>query len=549
MTSPHLRFRISPPSDSPPSLEAARPQHRSRCTPSTVPVPHALVFLLLTACIEPSESAPNARSVDLHQPCWEDTDCREDLHHCRNGLCEVLEVQDSAPASPHRDAAFGAGLQNLCGGRDRLDGVPGSPCATGCDLGIPVWQCGEGNEHVFCGFSSEHAHLNRCGGTACLLADDQPIGDDPVVIAAPGDPCGECGRYACDGLDALRCIPVGINACGGCAPLALPEGISAPLIEPGEPCGRDPTELCGHLECNGVDLHCMDDAGFNECGRCPATPNERLELTGGDPIDEEDPAVAGPCRTHDGRDGKWQCLPDGRALECVANQDRWNMCGGIAALEGQPGLPCGLCGYIWQCDGEDSVQCVEPANPVQTCTCEEEFAGLPCRLEDDQCCLRNDNWIEGCRADNHVQECTADGTPICATTPGGSIYEDLDRSLSIRCGPDCLDCTVLLPDTPHGQPVCRGDRCGLLCDPGACHVIEGEDERCERRVELCGNGIDDDCDNAIDEPPESPLCNSCDGDLPLQPRCEPDTGGWSCAPCHLPEDAGAPPLPEGHPQP
>lgn len=524
---------------------------------------HLLAWLVLPACNQPTEHVPLPHSVDLHGDCWEDTDCREHLH-CVNGSCEALTPADGATAPPHRDEVSEASPRNECGGRSILDHPPGTPCAPGCELGVPIWQCGEGNEHVFCGFAPEDAHLNRCGGTACLLGSGGSRRGNDVAVAAPGDPCGECGRYVCDGLDALRCAPGNTNACGGCEPLALPRGISAPLIAPGEPCGHHPLAHCGWLECDGVVLRCADDAGVNACGRCREEPDEQLDLIGGRPLGEQF-TIGDSCRTDDGRSGTWRCLPDGRAAECIADGYWDNGCDGTSPLDGYPGQPCGPCGKIWDCDGTERVECVQPPVPPPTCTCEEESAGLPCPPQQDRCCRRGERWLPGCSPEVHVQECTDGGTAICATMPGGSNYESLDFSLSDRCGPDCVDCTAVFGDRLHARAVCRQGRCGLECEPGACLVVDDAGERCEPRVELCGDRADNDCDGEADEEPQPSPCLPCDGVESFAPLCDQETGEWHCPRCpppeepgedagasHLPEevpeDAGASPLPEDVPE-
>src|SRR5450432_3372623 len=61
---------------------------------------------------------------------------------------------------------------------------------------------------------------NLCGGTQSLTT-------------TPGNICGECGTYVCDGVDTVHCQESRMNACGACGPL--------------------PTE-----QCNGHDDNCDD---------------------------------------------------------------------------------------------------------------------------------------------------------------------------------------------------------------------------------------------------------------------------------------------------
>jgi hypothetical protein len=77
-------------------------------------------------------------------------------------------------------------------------------------------------------------HANSYGGCAKLDGE-------------PGESCGECGQWVCDGVDSVRCDDPGVNGCGGCAQL---DG------DPGDACGT-----CGEneYECSGTDaVICID---------------------------------------------------------------------------------------------------------------------------------------------------------------------------------------------------------------------------------------------------------------------------------------------------
>jgi len=80
---------------------------------------------------------------------------------------------------------------------------------------------------------------NACGGTT-------PLHD---VLNAP---CGtSCGRWTCDGLNALMCKTY-TNACGGCSPLPISPGEG---LQPGEPCTCS-NGTGGHYACTGKVLAC-----------------------------------------------------------------------------------------------------------------------------------------------------------------------------------------------------------------------------------------------------------------------------------------------------
>ncbi|TVR03484.1 MAG: hypothetical protein EA398_05010 [Deltaproteobacteria bacterium] len=110
--------------------------------------------------------------------------------------------------------------------------------------------------------------LNACGGTQLLVHAGRE--------ASPGESCGPCedGELVCGGPDLLECDGAGdLNTCGGCAPLDE---------EPGDPCGP-----CAAWFCDGVDEvtcepallgpECEDISGECEALRCASIGRRCIE--------------------------------------------------------------------------------------------------------------------------------------------------------------------------------------------------------------------------------------------------------------------------------
>jgi len=192
-------------------------------------------------------------------------------------------------------------VPNACGGCETLNWVPGEACGT-----CGTYLC-DGIDSVVC----NSPDANACGGCEALSA-------------TPGDLCGDCGEYTCSSADAVTCSDPGYNGCGGCD--LLPG-------EPGDACGD-----CGVITCDGTDLVSCDDPGPNACGGCATLPT-----TPGD--------ACGDC-------GVITC--DGTDLVSCDDPGP-NVCGGCGVLADAPGSPCGTCG-VYVCDGTEAVVCDEPTS-------------------------------------------------------------------------------------------------------------------------------------------------------------------------------------------
>ena len=79
--------------------------------------------------------------------------------------------------------------------------------------------------------------VNACGGCAQLPA-------------APGDSCGECGTFECDGLDAVRCNDPGLARCPG---NAIRDGFDADSLPANDDGSTDPVPVGFQMDFFGVN--------------------------------------------------------------------------------------------------------------------------------------------------------------------------------------------------------------------------------------------------------------------------------------------------------
>ena len=196
---------------------------------------------------------------------------------------------------------------NACGGTATLPHQPGESCGD-----CMFYEC-DGSDNVVCTDTS-----NACGGC------------DPLPHQ-PGDSCGTCGSYACAGLNSVVCANDNINACGGCSQLPG---------TPGDHCGD-----CGTYECDGSDALRCDDPGSNACGGC-----SQLSATPGD---------------HCGTCGTYAC--SGLDSVVCAN-DNTNACGGCSQLPTSPGTTCACGEGAWHCSGTDALTCAGAVSDTSAAT-------------------------------------------------------------------------------------------------------------------------------------------------------------------------------------
>jgi hypothetical protein len=256
--------------------------------------------------------------------------------------------------------------------------------------------------------------------------------------------------------------------------------------------------------CDGTDEDCDGRAdedfmlGLACAGRCGGG---RLECAAaGDQICSTDPGGSGFAP------GDEQC--NGRDDNCDGQVDE------IFAL-GQACEGAGACGAgRRECDAGGSGRSVCSSEPGGTAS--EARAEL-CNAVDDDCDGETDeDFAVGIPCDGvgecgaGVSECSADGRLICSTDPGGS----QSRGGVERCNDRDDDC-----DGEVDEGLRLGEPCPALgiCPAGVRECAPNEGVTCSTgpggsadvsEVEVC-NGIDDDCDGALDE--DFMLGGACDG--------------------------------------
>ncbi|MFN3198385.1 MAG: MopE-related protein [Bradymonadia bacterium] len=220
------------------------------------------------------------------------------------------------------------------------------------------------------------------------------------------------------------------------------------------------------------------------------------------------------CRAGEGicaADGTWACTPEGRVCDAELGEPAEEVCNGIDddcdgnADETFDGLGEACTEGVGACAVEGMIVCTDDGVGTQ---CDAE-AGAPgvefCNDVDDDCDGNIDN-VEGLGepCSEGVGQCAANGARVCGdgglvcdATPGepadelcdgndndcdgetDEAFEDLGEACDVGQGA-CLRV---------GVNVCNVARDGTFCDaePG------------EVAVELCGTGIDEDCDGQLDE--------------------------------------------------
>ena len=324
----------------------------------------------------------------------------------------------------------GASQPNPCGGCAPLQGRPGASCWREGREG--VWICDDADT-LTCGESDRQA----CGGTLPLLWEGQPAvpGEDCDAPCAPGG-----GSLACEGTDALRCLPTGAsvpsNACGGCG--SLPG-------RPNESCG-----LCGDgvwaCETDGTMI-CEGAAVPDACGGC------------GDP----DVSPGDGC----GEGRVWVC--EGSELQCqlASAGPPANACGGSVSLPQAPGQACGACGRgVVVCDGLNRVACADPER-TNACGGCDDLAGPV----GGSCGVCGTGTLE---CEGTQVRCAGDRGAAVRNACGGC--GDLPGTAGAACGP-CLTWQC----TQHGGMRCLPQSDGAEClEPERCDALD-----CSEQGRVC----------------------------------------------------------------
>ena len=421
--------------------------------------------------------------------------------------------------------------RELCDGLDNdCDGHIDTPF----DLGSPCFE-GQG--------------ICRRGGTS-VCADDGALGCSAIPDPPePEERCGDEDDEDCDGridegydlgaecgAGAGECLRIGVFTCGETGFDRVCDAVPAVVVEErcgnlldddcdGEvdedfPLGEACTEGVGECAREGV-YFCHPDLGSAECSaiavasRAEACGNGLDEDCDGQTDEGFDVGVA--CTAGIGlcvQVGVVECTPNGRGTQCSATSGlpEAELCGTLADEDCDGGVDEGfdigaLCtAGVGECRRQGIFEC-SANRQARRCTAEPVAPGLEtCNGLDDDCDEHTDEGFDvGGACDSGIGACRRAGQVACDVN--GGLY---CTALQAPAGPE--RCGNLADDDCDGRTD-EGFGIGDVCSTGiggcarngrsVCE-FDGLRTRCDATPgmavgEVCGNGIDDDCDDRTDE--------------------------------------------------
>ncbi len=401
------------------------------------------------------------------------------------------------------DGLIDEGVQNVCGGCGELQDEPGQPC--GAEECPGVWDCTDDGTQVVCQGDGENSTVNECGGCGSLRF-------------SVGDPCGECGRYQCEGTDALVCVEEpktfyrnndgdDYGDTEDSAELCQADGPYTALLSGDCDDTNDNINPAAEEACNGIDDNCngdIDEGAQNACGGCGELQGIPGTVCG-----------QGACL------GQWACNSDGSAVICEGDNN--NGCGGCEPLEETLGQECGQCGR-WACDGEESVVCEETLTQYFRDSDDDSFGVsgdsiMACEPEDNYRATRGGDCNDNDRniRPNADELCNGTDENCNGTNDANDSNVLLERcdnvegAVAVGCnsnGKCVYECQEGLADTNGDLNEDNSDGCD-------CQVVE----------EVC-DGEDNDCDGQIDEGLGVAACENDQGlclgamSLTCDPQCD-----------------------------
>ena len=437
-------------------------------------------------------------------PCLGDASCKVEVIDAKTCVCELIDLPDLAPCNDgdpctteDRCTAGSCAGKPLTAFETGLACDDGNPCtADECD---PEGGCAHTPTGGTCDDGDPCTAGEMCDSTACGPPNQLVCGtcdadgaDDCEASHGDGDPC--TGTLVCQG--------------GWCR---LAPGTAVTCEQSDDPCAV--------LAC---------DPGTGACGSVAVA--DGTPCTDGSACTLDDACVQGVCTGTPSPDGACTCVTD---AECALFDDGNHCNGEVICVEG-------VClydpGTVVKCDGAGTVGCVVfGCNPVTgkcegaflddgvTCddgdlctegeTCAAGFCGegvaLGCGHLDGTCLVGLCDSSLGCLAEGKADGTSCPITDACqvaavcqagaCVTAGAIGCDDLDACTVDVCDP-ASGCQHLGPAAPScpadgvcsaGVPVSCGEGGQYHC---GFDVVSGWSP-----VDVCGDGLDNDCDGATDE--------------------------------------------------
>ncbi|MFM2153098.1 MAG: hypothetical protein RL199_1533 [Pseudomonadota bacterium] len=309
---------------------------------------------------------------------------------------------------------------------------------------VPVAESCDGVDDD-CDGTVDEGVKNGCGGCAVLPSD-------------PGGSCEGCGRYTCDGLEALRCVAPAETLGDACTNADGCAGFFGCDASGEVACGAPATNacgVCGGAAVSGLGEACSNDdacTGLTVCDGagssavCDAPRRSNCGLCG-----EADVAdVGAACATSEGCIGILECDTAGTGSVCAGpSQNACGVCGG-PLVEGL-GSSCGrgACAGNLACDAEgDGTVCDFP------------WRGSACNA--DNGCV----GALGCGEDGETLVCLAPERNLCGLCGGPSIAGAVGDACTLGTCSGTYVC-----NSGGSALVCKPD---LSCLPQTAHVVISE---------------------------------------------------------------------------